>query len=152
MMISTMRYMLGCVFAGAVGLLLPQSSDFHSRFGEPTAESFTAGPGISLTVQYGSDRLVCQALIEPPRMLLHGEESVPNMSSDVVTKIVEEIAPAHVRGKELNRAISNAGCNQFTIIEYENAVITRSTHNCIPLQPDREIRATVSFKRAVCQR
>jgi hypothetical protein len=152
MMLSTMRYILGCVLAGAVGLLLSQSSDFHNRFGQPTAESFTAGPGISLTVQYGSDRLVCQALIDPPQMLLHGEESVPNMSSDEVPKIVEEIAPEHVRGKELNRAITNAGCNQFTIIEYENAVIMRSTHNCLPLQPDREMRATVSFKRAVCQR
>ena len=147
-----MRYILGCVLAGAVGLLLSQSSDFHNRFGEPTGESFTGGPGISLTVQYGADRLVCQALIDPPQMLLHGEESVPNMSSDEVTKIVEEIAPEPLRGKELNRAITNAGCNQFTIIEYENAVITRSTHDCLPLQPNREMRATVSFKRAMCQR
>jgi hypothetical protein len=74
------------------------------------------------------------------------------MSSDEVTKIVEEIAPEHVRGKELNRAVTNSGCNQFTIIKYENAVVTRSTHNCLPLQPDREIRATVSFKRGVCQK
>lgn len=152
MMLSIMRYILGCVLAGAVGLLLSQSSDFHNRFGEPTGESFTAGPGTSLTVQYGSDRLVCQALVDPPQMLLHGDESVPNMSSDEVTKILEEIAPDQVRGKELNRAITNAGCNQFTIMEYENAVITRSTHDCLPLQPNREMRATVSFKRAVCQR
>ena len=100
----------------------------------------------------GSDRLVCQALIDPPQVLLHGDAPVPNMSSDEVTKIVEEIAPEHVRGKELNRAITNAGCNQITFIEYENAVITRSTHDCLPLQPDREMRATVSFKRDVCQR
>lgn len=144
MMLCTMRYVLGCFLAGAVGLLLSQSSDFHNRFGEPTAESFTAGPGISLTVQYGSDRLVCQALIDPPQRLLHGEEPVPNMSSDEVAKIVEEIAPEHVRGKELNRTIVNRGSNQLTIIEYENAVITRLTHG------DREMRATVSFKRDVC--
>ena len=152
MMLSTMRYILGCVLAGAVGLLLSQSSDFHKRFSEPTAESFTAGPGIRLTVQYGSDRWVCQALIDPPQMLLHGEEPVPNMSSDEVTKIVEEIAPEDVRGKELNRTIVNRGCNQLTIIEYEKAVLTRTTHNCLPLQLDREMRATISFKRDVCQR
>ena len=150
MMLCSMRYVLGCFLAGAVGLLLSQSSDFHNRFGEPTAESFTAGPGISLTVQYGSDRLVCQALIDPPQRLLHGEEPVPNTSSDEVTKIVEEIAPEHARGKELNTIFANVGCNQSTIIEYENAVITRSTHNCLPLQRDREMRAIVSFKRDVC--
>jgi hypothetical protein len=147
---GTIRYILGCLFAGAVGLLISQSSDLHRRFGEPTAETCNAGPGISLTVQYGSDRLVCQALIDPPQPLLHGEEEVPNMSSEEVSKIVEEIAPEEVRGKELSRIITNGGCNQFTIVEYENVVVTRSSHNCLPLQPDREMRATVSFKRVAC--
>lgn len=151
-MLSAMRYVLGSFLAAVGVLLLSQSSDFHNRFGEPTTEGFNAGPGISLTVQYGSDRLVCQALIDPPQKLLHGEEPVPNMSSEEVAKIVEEIAPEQVRGKELNSTITNSGCNQFTIIEYQNAVIMRSTHNCLPLQPDREIRATVSFKREACQR
>jgi len=145
-----MRYILSCLFAGAVGLLTSQSSALHSRFREPTAETFNVGPGISLAVQYGSDRLVCQALVAPPQPLLHGEEEVPNMSSEEVSKIVEEIAPAEVRGKELSRIITNGGCNQFTIVEYENVVVTRSSHNCLPLQPDREMRATVSFKRIAC--
>jgi len=147
-----MRYTLGFFLVGAVGLLLSKSSDFHNRFGEPTAETFNAGPGISLTVQYGSDRLVCQALVDPPQMLLHGEEPVPNMSTEEVTKIVEEIAPEQVRGKELARTITNAGCNQFTVTQYEHTVITRSSHNCLPLQPEREMRATVAFKRDSCQR
>jgi hypothetical protein len=72
------------------------------------------------------------------------------MSSEEVSKIVEEIAPEHVRGKELSRSITNGGCNQFAVVEYENVVVARSSHNCLPLQPDREIRATVSFKRAAC--
>lgn len=71
----------------------------------------------SLTAQYGSDRLVCQALVSPSQMLLHGDESVSNMSSDEVTKILGEIATDQVRGKELNRGITNAGCNQFRTME-----------------------------------
>ena len=130
-MLSTMRYVLGCLLAGAIGLLVLKSSDLHSRFGEPTAETFNVGPRISLTVQYGSDRLVCQALIDPPQPLLHGEVEAPYMSSEEVSKIVEEIAPEEVRGKELGRIITNGGCNQFTIVEYDNVVITRSTHNCL---------------------
>lgn len=151
-MLGGMRYTLGCLFTGALGLLLSQSSDLHGRFGEPTAETFNVGPGISLTVQYGSDRRVCQALIDPPQLLLHGEEQVPNMSSEEVSKIIEEIAPEQLRGKQLSRTITNGGCNQFTIVEYENVVVTRSSHNCLPLQPDREIRATVSFRRDACPR
>jgi len=74
------------------------------------------------------------------------------MSSEEVSKIVEEIAPEEVRGKELSRIITNGGCNQFTIVEYDNVVITRSSHNCLPLQPDREMRATLWFKRDACPR
>lgn len=149
-MFGTMRYTFGCLFGGAIALLLSQSSDLRGRFGEPTVETFNVGPGICLTVQYGSDRRVCQALIAPPQPLLHGDEQVPNMSSDKVSKIIEEIAPEQVRGKQLTQTITNGGCNQFTIVEYENAVVTRSSHNCLPLQPDREMRATVSFKRVAC--
>lgn len=73
-----MRYVLVCFLAGAAGLFLTQSSELHNRFGEPTAESFNAAPGISLAAQYGSDHSVCQALLQAPQALLHGEEPVPN--------------------------------------------------------------------------
>ena len=73
------------------------------------------------------------------------------MSSDAITKVLEEIAPAVARGKENGKSITMSGCNKFEIVEYENVSITRSTHNCVPLSTNRDVRATVSFKRDACR-
>ena len=53
-----MRFLTGCLLAAAGGVVLTQSSqELHSRYGEPDMERFTVRPGISLTVEYGSDHL-----------------------------------------------------------------------------------------------
>ena len=146
-----MRFLIACFVVAALSAALPQSSnEFHSRYGEPDLERFQARPGISVTVEYGLDHLACRALIEPPRPLFDSEQHHPLMSSGAVTDILEEIVPAQVRGKETGRSISAIGCNEFEIVEYGNVSIMRSTHNCLPLKPEREMRATVSFKRSIC--
>lgn len=137
---------------GIAGLVFVQSSqELRNRYGEPDVERFAVQPGISLAVEYGSDHLVCQALIEPPQTLIHGEEAVPLMSSEAVTEILEDIAPTDERGKVVQTITTN-GCNEFQILEYENVSITRSTHNCLPLKPEREMRATAVFKRDTCRK
>lgn len=137
---------------GIAGLVFVQrSQELRNRYGEPDVERFAVQPGISLAVEYGSDHLVCQALIEPPQTLIHGEEAVPLMSSEAVTEILEDIAPTGERGKVVQTITTN-GCNEFQILEYENVSITRSTHNCLPLKPEREMRATAVFKRETCRK
>lgn len=137
---------------GIAGLVFVQrSQELRNRYGEPDVERFAVQPGISLAVEYGSDHLVCQALIEPPQTLIHGEEAVPLMSSEAVTEILEDIAPTDERGKVVQTITTN-GCNEFQILEYENVSITRSTHNCLPLKPEREMRATAVFKRETCRK
>ena len=137
---------------GIAGLVPVQSSqELRNRYGEPDVERFAVQPGISLAVEYGSDHLTCQALIEPPQTLIHGEEPVPLMSSEAVTAILEDIAPTPRRGKVV-QAITMNGCNQFQIFEYENVTITRSIHNCLPLKPEREMRATAVFKQEACRK
>jgi len=74
-------------------------------------ERFTARPGISLAVEYGSDHLVCQILIEPPQSLIHQEEQARLMSSEGVSEVLEEVAPASTRGKEVNSSVFVSGCN-----------------------------------------
>ena len=141
-----MRFLFGCLVVGIAGLVFVQrSQELRNRYGEPDVERFAVQPGISLAVEYGSDHLVCQALIEPPQTLIHGEEAVPLMSSEAVTEILEDIAPTDERGKVVQTITTN-GCNEFQILEYENVSITRSTHNCLPLKPEREMRATAVFK------
>lgn len=147
-----MRLSIGCFLVGIAGLVLVESSqELRNRYGEPDVERFAVQPGISLAVEYGSDHLICQALIEPPQALIHGEEPVPLMSSEAVSEILEGIAPATERGK-VDKAITMSGCNAFQILEYENVSITRSTHNCLPLKPEQEIRATAVFKREACRK
>jgi len=61
-----MRIVAGFLLVAAASVVLMQSSqEFHSRYGEPDMERFTARPGISLAVEYGSDHLACQLLIKP---------------------------------------------------------------------------------------
>jgi hypothetical protein len=146
-----MRIISGCLLLAVGCVVLPQKSqELRSRYGEPDLERFIARPGIGLTIQYGADRQVCQALIEPPQQLIYTEQNVPLMSSEAVTEILEEIVPAHMRGKDSGKTFTVSGCNEFQIVEYENVVITRSTHNCLPLKPEREMRATIAFKRDMC--
>jgi len=146
-----MRVVAGCLLVAAASVVLTQSSqEFHSRYGEPDMERFISRPGIGLTIQYGSDHLACQVLIEPPRPLIYTEENVPLMSSESVTEILEEVVPSRMRGKETGKTVTASGCNEFQIVEYENVSIMRSTHNCLPLKPEREMRATIGFKRDIC--
>ncbi len=146
-----MRILIGSFLIVTASVLLSQSSqDFHNRYGEPDRERFAARPGISLTVEYGSDHLACYAMIEPPQPLIYRENDAPLMSPEAVTEVLEEVAPASMRGKETGKTITMAGCNEFQVIDYENITVTRSTHNCLPLKPEREMRATVAFKRDIC--
>lgn len=116
-----MRTLFGSFLIVTASVLLSQSSqDFHNRYGEPDRERFAARPGISLTVEYGSDGLVCYALIDPPRPLLYSEDHAPLMSSDGVSEVLEDVAPVAMRGKEVNAAITVSGCNQFRLTDYES--------------------------------
>jgi hypothetical protein len=56
-------------------------------------------------VEFGSDGVACQELLEPLKPLLHREEQAVFMSSDAITEVLEEIAPAVARGKENGKAL-----------------------------------------------
>lgn len=113
-------------------------------------ERFIVRPGIGLTVQYGSDHLACQVLIEPPQSLIHQEEQPPLMSSDGVSEVLEEIAPTTTRGKVILSAVHTSGCNEYYITDYENVSIMRSKHTCHPSNSYQDVRTTIMFKRDIC--
>jgi hypothetical protein len=146
-----MRILAGIFLAVTVGVLLSQSSqDFHNRYGEPDRERFAARPGISLTVEYGSDHLACYALVDAPQPLFYSEEQVPLMSSPGVSEVLEEVAPVAVRGKQISTSLTMSGCNQIRLTDYENVSIMRSTHTCDPSSQDQDIRTAITFKREIC--
>jgi len=113
-------------------------------------ERFTVRPGISVTVEYGSDHLACHVLIEPPQSLIHRDEQARLMSSEVVSEVLEEIVPAATRGKEISTGSFQSGCNVAGITQYENVSIMRSTHTCDLASPDQDARTIITFKRDIC--
>jgi hypothetical protein len=146
-----MRMLAGCliVTAGLAAAQTPQ--ELRNRYGEPDVERFSVRPGIGLAVEYGSDHLACQMLIQPPQHLLNGQEEQTFMRSETVTEILEEVVPVAARGLEKYDFHMVSGCNNIDGTEYENMSITRSTNNCLPLKPEREVRAQVIFRRDVCR-
>jgi len=145
-----MRILIGSLIFATSVLLSQSSQDFHNRYGEPDRERFAARPGITLTVEYGSDHLACYALIDPPQPLLYSQEHVPLMSSEGVSEVLEEVAPVAMRGKEIQTFLTQSGCNQSRLTDYENVSIMRSTHTCDTSSHDQDIRTAITFKREVC--
>jgi hypothetical protein len=149
---GNMRAQTGCLLLVASSLLAAQTSqELRSRYGAPNRERFAARPGISVTVEYDSHGLVCEELLEPPQPLLRAPNQDAFMSSDAVTDVLEELVPLGSRGPQIGSMITNSGCNQMRLTDYLLVSITRSTHNCLPLRPEREMRAALSFKRDTCQ-
>jgi len=146
-----MRIVAGCLLVAVGSVLLTQSSqEFHSRYGEPNIEHFAARPGISLAVEYGSDHLACQVVIEPPQSLIHQEEQARLMSSDGASQVLEEVAPVAIRGKETNAMIDVTGCVQVHMTDYENVFIMRTRHTCDASSLDQDVRIAITFKRDIC--
>ena len=150
-MTGTMRIITGALVLTIVSLSLMQSSqEFRNLDGEADLERFIARPGISVSVEYGSDHLACNALIEPPGPLGYTQEQVPLMRSDNVTEVLEEIAPVATRGKQTNTIIHQSGCNVIRMADYEKVFIMRSTHTCDPSSRDQDVRTAITFKRDIC--
>jgi hypothetical protein len=149
-----MRIGLACFFVALSSAVLAPSAqeELHARYGEPNLERFMARPGIAVTVEYGSDRSACWVLIEPPRPLFHAEENLPLMLSDTVTEILEEIAATDTRGTSVSTMISNMGCAELQITQYQALTINRSRNMCLSPMPEHEVRATITYNRDVCQR
>jgi hypothetical protein len=146
-----MRKLVGLVLVIVASVATAQTpQDLRNRYGEPEVERFSAHPGIGLTVEYGSDHLACQALIEPPQSLIHKEEQTRLMSSEGVSEVLEEIAPVMMRGTEINTVYLVSGCNETRITDYQNVTILRSTHTCDHSSHDQDVRTAITFKRDIC--
>jgi hypothetical protein len=148
---DTMRILVGCLLVASASVFLTQSyQEFHSRYGEPDMERFTARPGISVAVEYGSDRLACQVLIEPPDSLIHQEEQARLMSSEGASQVLEEVAPVATRGNKINSSIDFSGCVAVHRTDYENVFIARTTHTCDSSSHDQDVSIAITFKREIC--
>ena len=57
---ATASICLGCLLTGAaVDVSAPVEEGLHKLYGKPTMERFAVRSGITLTVEYGPDRMAC---------------------------------------------------------------------------------------------
>jgi len=136
--------------AGAVMLLTQSSQEFHSRYGEPDVERFQARPGISLTVQYGSDHQACQIIIGPSEPLIHQFEQTQFISSEAVSELLEEVVPLAMRGSVIGRFSFQSSCGVSSVTEYENVTIARGMSGCSNSSANCDSSTQIAFKRDMC--
>jgi len=115
-------------------------------------ERFAARSGITVTVEYGPGRLACQVLIEPQQMLVEVKNQGLPMPSEAVFKILEEVVPVGMRGKEIGTDRLELEGNQILRTEYENVSIRRfcTLNACGPPTQNQDLRTLVVFKRESC--
>jgi hypothetical protein len=151
MMERAMNIATACLLVAVAGLAIPQSSqELHDRYGEPDLERFAVRPGISLTLQYGPDHLACQALIEAPQPLIRGDEQASLISSEGVSDVLEEVVPTAKRGKQIGKVTTQSGSIVAELTDYENVTIMRTTADSDTSSSNRDLRTSISFKRAAC--
>src|SRR6266480_837535 len=124
-----MRILLGFLLVGTASLSPAQrSQELRSRYGEPDIERFTAAGDIGLTVEYGTDGLACQIVIERKQPLRHTEQPRKYMSPEAVGELVDLIVPLANRGHEINTILESMGCAEQRTVEYENVWISHASY------------------------
>ena len=113
--------------------------------GRTNLGALSSAPGISVTVEYGSDHLACQIIVEPPQ-----EEQTQLMSSKDVSEILEEVAPVASRGNAISRRQNSESCRVGYLTDYENVSIMRGMSECKSSSPDHDSRTQIIFKRDSC--
>ncbi len=146
-----MRILANCIIVAALSAAVASSQQLHGRYGEPDLERFEVRAGLSLTAQYGSDGLACQARIEPPESLVGESQPRPLMSSQDVIDVLEEIAPIAKRGKLIsNGSLQSSACGVGMFSDYQNVWILRAVQECSTPTDKRDVSTLISFKRDIC--
>src|SRR5215831_21106036 len=103
-----MRILVAFFLIGTASLsLAPRSQELRSHYGEPDIERFTAAPDIGLTVEYGSDGLACQIVVERKQSLLHDKQAEKYMRPEVASRLIDEIVPPASRLQETVNLVSS---------------------------------------------
>jgi hypothetical protein len=145
-----MRMLFVLSLAAGTLFIAPDSHQLRIRYGTPEVERFDAGEDIGLTVEYGSEGLACQIVLERRQVLLHGQEEPKYMRPERVGQLIDELVPPSSRGRIVNTLMESMGCSEGRVEQYENVWISRNSNMCLPLKIERESSANVAFKRGEC--
>jgi hypothetical protein len=99
-----MRIVAGYLLLVAAALIPQQSSsDFHALYGQSDLERFTIRPGVTLTVQYGPDEVVCQMIVARSQpLLIKPMPFAPLLPENEANQIIDDLAPPNTRGAKID--------------------------------------------------
>ena len=145
-----MRILACCLFALATTTgIAPSSRELHHRYGAPDSErrnsdgvleseNFRMGPGISLSVNYGSDGRSCQMQVSHTLELEVWAEH-PFSADESLPKVLEELAPLTARGEKFGERTKDS----VLVSEYENVLVMQTLVSGVS-------DAKIFFKRKGC--
>jgi len=115
-------------------------------------ERFAVRTGITLTVEYGPDRIACQFLIAPEQALIELQTPIPTMSSKGVSDLLQEVLPAATKGKQIDSTTVEVQSLTLLKTDYQNVSIRRfcSSPSCVSSSEKRDLRTLAVFKRPTC--
>ena len=151
--IATALSALVCLFGSApTDESSPGAQEFHKLYGEPIMERYAVRSGISLTVEYGSDRKACQLLLAPEQLLVEVKNSGDLMPSKGVSALLEELLPLTTRGAKINSATVQVGGNALLKTDYPYVSIRRfcASQSCVSSSENQDVRTLVVFNRSSC--
>src|SRR5579859_1085761 len=140
---------LACWLFALATWFAPSSTELHHRYGAPDSErrkadgvleseDFTMRPGISLTVDYGSDGRSCQMQVSHTLELEEWAQH-PFSTDEILPKVLEELAPLTARGEKFGERTKDS----VLVTEYENVLLTQT-------QASGVSDAKIFFKREAC--
>src|SRR6202042_3912688 len=81
-----------------VALNTPSTSqELRTKYGQSDVERFRVRPDLDATVQYGSDRCLCQVLLGAPVSVTEVQSLTTYVSSDEMQAVTDELAPPQGR-------------------------------------------------------
>lgn len=145
---------LACLLTGVqTDVSAPNHEALRNLYGEPTMERFVPQSGITLTVEYGSDRRACQFLIAPRQALIEFQSPVPPMSSQGVSTVLQQLLPVATTGRQIDSTVAKVDeAKTLLKTKYENVSITRicSSPSCASSNENQDLRTVVVFERGTC--
>src|SRR5215469_4189720 len=85
--------------------------ELRSKYGPPVSETFTAKPGVFVTVSYTATGEVCQMIIHPQQLTTNLDYPITKtMESRNLASIIDEVVPVTQRGKRLMGTFINLMC------------------------------------------
>jgi len=151
--ITTVSMLLGClVTIASVDVSAPGEEGLQKLYGKPTMERFAVRGGITLTVEYGPDRMACQLLIAPAQSLVELHAPIQPMPSQGISDILQELLPVATRGKQINSDTVEVQNVTLLKTDYGNVSIRRfcSLPSCVSSNEKQDIRTLIVFKRNTC--